>query len=248
VREIINEWADKRGITINPETRQRFITYASLIDDANRKFNITGFKTAEEILENLILGSLEPLCDISVPRGTNFVDIGSGAGIPGLALGIFFKGMPGLLIESNQKKADFIRRTANKLGLKTIEIIHDRAENIAGLKNFRESFDWCFSRALASPFITCEIGAAFIKLNGALFIYSNNSGDDLRKEVIKHASDAGLTTLPPAERCSLRIKQQGIIFRKTKTTPSVYPRNYASMKRDAEAIKGGVIEEQADDI
>ena len=248
MREIINAWSEKRGVTISPETRQRFITYTSLIEDTNRKFNITGFKTEDDILKNLILGSLEPLCDISVPRGTNFVDIGSGAGIPGLVLGIFFKGMSGLLIESNHKKADFIRRTANELGLKTIDVIHDRAENIANLKNFRESFDWCFARALASPFITCEIGAPFIKISGNLFIYSNGSGDELPGAVIKHASETGLAILHQSERNSLKINQKGIILKKIKSTPQVYPRGYAAIKRDSEVIKSGVLEESADDI
>ena len=248
MKEIISEWSEQNGIPISPETRQQFITYASLIDDANRKFNITGFKTGEEILKNLILGSLEPLYDISVPRGTKFVDIGSGAGVPGIVLGLFFKEISGLLIESNHKKADFIRRTANELGLKTIDVIHDRAENIANLKNFRESFDWCFSRALASPYIACEIGAPFIKINGTLFIYSNGSADDLQSEVIKHALKTGLSILPQSERGSLRIKQKGIILKKTRSTPQAYPRAFAAIKRDAETVKGGGIEEPADDI
>ncbi len=248
MKEIISGWSEKKKIQISPETRQRFITYASLIHDTNAKFNITGFKTEEDILKNLILGSLEPLCDINVPRGTNFVDIGSGAGIPGLVLGIYFKSMSGLLIESNNKKADFIRRTANELGLKTIDVIHDRAENIANLKNFRESFDWCFARALASPFIACEIGAPFIKINGTLFIYSNGSADDLHAEVISHASKTGLSILPESERCGMKIDRKGLLFKKIKSTPPSYPRSYAAMKRDAEAIKGSAIEEPADDI
>jgi 16S rRNA (guanine527-N7)-methyltransferase len=248
VKEILCQWFEKKGLQLSPETRQRFVAYVSLIHGTNKNFNITGFKTEEEILNNLILGSLEPLCDINVPRGTNFVDIGSGAGIPGLVLGIFFEGMSGVLIESNHKKADFIRRAAGELGMKTIEVINDRAENIANIKNFRESFDWCFSRALASPYIACEIGAPFIRINGMLYIYSNGSGDDLHKDVIRHASETGLAILPQPERCGLKLGRNGIIFKKMKSTAHSFPRSFAAIKRDAEAIKGSAAGEFANDL
>lgn len=232
---------------VNPETRSRLMTFASLISETNSKFNITGFKTEEEVLEKLILGSLDPLCDINVPRGTTFVDIGSGAGIPGLVLAIFFKGISGTLIESNNKKADFIKRTANELGLKAVEVIHDRAENIAGLKNYRESFDWCFSRAFGSPFIAVEIGAPLVKPGGFLYIYSGKTGEALPEETLDHARKTGLSPVPSKKRAGSSMKNAGILFEKTGTAPDSFPRNYPAIKRDAERIKGSAITENADD-
>ncbi len=240
MHEIIKQWAEKRGIALNIETKQRFVGFAEHIFDANRRFNITGHKTEEEILENLILGSLAPLCDINVPRGTSFVDIGSGAGIPGLAIGIFFKGAKGLLIESSHKKADFIRRTATELGLKNIEVIHDRAENIAGLKEYREAYDWCFARAMSSMFVTCEVGAAFVKIGGLLYVYSNESEADLSDEILDHANIAGLSIASPDDRDQLKIKKEGVLFKKVNSTQDRFPRGYAAIKRDAEALKSGV--------
>ncbi len=233
--EIINEWARAKAIVIEDNVQESLVKYANLVHEANNKFNITGFKTTADILRSLAIGSIDPLCDISVPRGTNFVDIGSGAGAPGIILGIFFRNISGLLVEANHKKANFIDNAIRELALENLKVVRDRVENIAR-EEHRESFDWCFARAFGSAYITMELGAPFVKLNGKLYIYSKGSGEDLPAEVLNHADGLGLSVVQREDRSALGIAKEGILFSKKRTTPKRFPRRFSVIKRDAKRI------------
>jgi 16S rRNA (guanine527-N7)-methyltransferase len=235
--DIIQEMLSSQKIEIDKEKAEKINSFAEMIHDANRMFNLTGIKSKERIIDQLILKSIFPLRDIIVPRGTRFADIGSGAGIPGIALAIYLDNLSGVLIESNRKKADFIRSVINDLELDRIEIICERAEIIAHDKRHREVFSWCFSRAVGRPYIAIELGAPFLKEGGLLYIYSCESNEKLPENTNKHARGLGLDIMSHSDLVDAGLPYEGICFIKKGVTGNKYPRRFAVIKREARELE-----------
>ena len=233
-RDIIQNWCFERKISITAEVEGKFLLLGGLINKTNQKFNLTGLKTSGEIISELIIKSIDPVCDIIVPCGTRFIDLGSGAGIPGIVLAIFFKDFSGVLIESNQKKAGFLKSALSELGLTGLEVVCERAELIARMTEYRESFDWCFARAFGKLLITIELGAPFLKTGGCLYVYSNEQPGDMTEKMLVHAGETGLCIMSHKEQVDLGLSGKGLCFKKERNIQDQYPRKFAVIKREAE--------------
>jgi len=233
-RDIIQEWSQIRKVNLTEQTENKMLQFADMIYSTNQKFNLTGLKTKNEILTELILKSIEPVCDIIVPRGTRFADIGSGAGIPGIPLGIFFGDLSAILIESNQKKAGFIKSVIDELKLENFNVISDRAEAIAASVAHREQYDWVFARAFGKLYITLELASPFVKENGFLYIYSTIVPEQIPDLTLKHVKKLGLSIMSHEQMKEIRLAETGLCFKKEENTPNKYPRKYPVIKREAE--------------
>jgi 16S rRNA (guanine527-N7)-methyltransferase len=234
--EIIVKWFAEYNKSIVKDKADKMIRYAVMIHEANQKFNITGLKTREDILNELILGSIKPLINMDVPRGTKFADLGSGAGIPGIALAIYFGDISGVLIESNNKKVKFIESITKELELLKLQVICGRAEDVAADQSFREKYDWCFIRAMGKLYIMTELGAPFVKKDGYLYIYSNIKSADLPTEEIKHIEKLGFRIMSHDELAQKILPGDGLCLIKKTKTPMNYPRKFAVIKRESEVI------------
>jgi 16S rRNA (guanine527-N7)-methyltransferase len=235
-RDIIQEWLSSQQIDLNNETIEKMLSFAGLIYSTNQKFNLTGLKTKTEILTELILKSIEPVCDIIVPRGTRFTDIGTGAGIPGIPLALFFNNFSGVLIESSQKKTEFIKGVIGELKLENVEVICGRAEEIAVSAVHREQYDWVFARAFGKLHISVELGASFAKSEGFLYVYSTLLPEQIPAQTRKHSEKLGLCIMSHKQMSEIRLVETGLCFKKEKNTPNKYPRMYPIIKREAEKI------------
>ncbi len=160
-------------ITIAKEIQEKLDAYTHLIYEYNQSINITGLKDIESIYSELVIESIEPLKNIDVPRGTLFVDIGSGAGIPGIPLLLFYgENMKAVLIDANNKKIKFLEKAIDVLGISArVTLIQGRAEELAYQKAYRDSFDFAVSRAFAHPLMALEYGLPFVKVGGWMYIY-----------------------------------------------------------------------------
>ncbi|MBN2403148.1 MAG: 16S rRNA (guanine(527)-N(7))-methyltransferase RsmG [Spirochaetes bacterium] len=233
-RDIIQKWLKDKNIRIKDEIEDKMLRFADMIHSANQKFNLTGLKTRTEILTELILRSLDPVCDIIVPRGTRFADIGSGAGIPGVPLAIFFSSFSGTLIESSKKKTEFIKSAVEELGLAGINVICDRAEEIAAGALHREQYDWVFARAFGKLYITLELAAPFVKQKGYLYIYSTIVSEQIPAQTLNHSDKLGINIMSHKQMGDIKLSKTGLCFKKEKNTPNKYPRKYPIIKREAE--------------
>ena len=235
-RDIIEKWLSERKASLTTETIDKMLLLAKLIHETNMKFNLTGLKTKAEILSELILKSIDPLCDITVPRGTSFVDLGTGSGVPGIPLCLFFGGLTGILLDANQKKTEFIKSALEELGLGTGRVLCGRAEEIAHLREHREHYDWCFARAFGKLYITLELGAPFVKPGGHFFIYSTQSPEALHRETLAHSSRLGLDIMSHGAMKQIGLSGEGLCFTKASATPEKYPRKYPTIKREADKL------------
>lgn len=231
-QRMIREWALKNIPKLSLEQENRLNSYARMIFDTNKKYNLTGLKSLESIIKTLVIGSLEPLIAWNVPRGTRFADMGSGSGIPGIPIGIFFDVIQGILFEADKKKADFISYAIKELGLSNLEVCSQRVEELGRGTAYRETFDWVLARAFGSIYTVLELGLPFLNVNGYLYIYSNLIFRDVPVEMIKHAERLGASFIAE-DMPGLPKLSPGILLVKKNITPTEFPRRYSVVRREA---------------
>jgi len=235
---IVREWKERTGVILDDARERKLVAYAESIHETNKKFNITGFKNIEDILENLILGSIEPLAFMKVPRGTIFADMGTGAGIPGVPLAIYNDNWRGVCVDSNSKKVSFVDSVIRGCGIDNLAVINGRLEEVVW-KQMREAFDYVFSRALGEIFLVIEVAAPLLKTGGLLYVYYNAAPDELHPAVLEHVDDVGLYLLERSRYREYGIREDGIVMVKKQATDNTYPRSMTAIRRDIDSkIKG----------
>lgn len=234
---MILQWFNNKRISIELSKVELLAEYANMVYDANLSFNITGFSKKEDIIIKLIVSSLEPIIRVHVPRGTSFVDIGTGAGIPGIPIAIYFDQIHGVLIDSNSRKTDFVQYCIDTLCLKNCRAYCGRIDTYCHDMAFRSSFSYCFSRAFGDLYYTIEYGGPLLHQGGLLYVYANDSGEDIDDGMLKHALNLGLKPINKTIRSETGFSDNGLIFRKEMISEDQYPRSSAILKRELKCLK-----------
>ena len=138
------------GININDEQSEQFQKYIDLILTWNKRTNLVSRKDESKIIENHVLESLSLLVSFEIFPGAKIIDIGSGAGFPALPISLISLDANFLLVESRRKKALFLKEVVSQLKLENVTVIGERVENLAQNPKYENSFDFAFSRAVAS--------------------------------------------------------------------------------------------------
>ena len=217
----------RTGIT-DSKSIQALINYAKAINLENQKYNLTGHKTIENIIDNLIIGSLEPVKCLNVPRGTLFADMGTGAGIPGIPIAIKHSDSQGFLFDSNQKKVRFINKTSAELGIKNINAMEIRVEEAGRMDDYREKFNLVFTRAMSDVYTIAELGSPLLKTGGYIFLFVNRNQLVFDDYLLNHLSDVGLAVESQPEQLH---GDEGLFLRKIKPIDDKFPRRMPVIKR-----------------
>jgi 16S rRNA (guanine527-N7)-methyltransferase len=219
------------GIALDGLQRDRFAAYCRLLQEGNRRANLTGIRAPDAIMINLFLDSLsvDAALPIEIQRSAEvqLVDVGSGAGFPGLPLAIMHPNWSVLLVDSTGKKVSFMKRVIADLGLKQAAARQERAEAIGAGKPWREAADLCTARAVASLDVLLEYCAPLARIGGWLAFPKSG---DVEAEVAQ-ASDAALALgaapgviVPVPPDLGLGDGRATVLYRKLRATPPGYPR------------------------
>tara|TARA_B100002051_G_C16713397_1_gene627910 strand:+ start:41 stop:730 length:690 start_codon:yes stop_codon:yes gene_type:complete len=214
---------------LNPSQLEKLDKYAELIYFENKKYNLTGLKNIEAIKDKLISESISTIsyANINLTDSSKIIDIGTGAGIPGMPLKIINDEINITLVDSNNKKCDFLKMVSSKLGIR-LNIICDRIEDLAHNINYREKYDVCISRALSKISTLHEFSLPFLKLSGeALHIKGNHiSNEIIESEYSAKVLGGSLTNYSTVTTMSSIVK-----YKKTGNTPKSYPRKVGIPKK-----------------
>lgn len=209
---------------IEEEKERIFVLYAKELQIWNKKFNLTAYESEREIVVYHFLDSLLPLPLFPLKEG-KLVDIGTGAGFPGIPLKIIQPRFSLYLLEANKKKVRFLKELRRRLGLE-FEILEGRAEDIAKIPLYREQFDLAVGRAVAPLPVLLEYSLPFLKVGGYLIAYK---GPKLTEEIstVERALAVLGGRLERIASATLPItgeKRMFAIFLKERETPQNYPR------------------------
>ncbi len=225
IREKLVKKGKKMGLKIESRQADAFQTYLELLLSWNEKMNLTAITEPGEVLEKHFLDSLTPLLALPIKQGGKLIDVGTGAGFPGIPLKILRPDIELTLLDGLNKRLTFLGEVCESLGIEANRV-HKRAEEAGLDKKMREAYDVAIARAVAPMNILCEYCIPLIKMKG-YFIAMKGPGAEKELEEAEHALEQlggerarvhGLT-LPGGEERNL------VVVQKRRFTPKGYPRH-----------------------
>lgn len=214
----------KMNISLLKEQYEQFYAYMELLIEWNEKMNLTAITEPKEIILKHFVDSLT--IAKYVEEGKSIIDMGTGAGFPGIPLKIYRKDVKVVLADSLNKRIKFLDEVIDKLKLENVETIHCRAEELGKNKQYREKFDYATSRAVANLSTLSEYLMPFVKLNGkCIFMKTIEVEEELEKA--KKAINTLGGKIEKVDKFEIPESDLGrsiIIVKKEKITPSKFPR------------------------
>ena len=175
---------EKIGIHLEDKQVQQFLVYYELLTEWNKVMNLTAITDFKEVVQKHFVDSLSLIKAVDgsflQKKGISMIDIGTGAGFPGIPLKIVFSDLKVTLLDSLNKRIKFLNEVTGKLELRNITAIHGRAEDFAKQKEYREQFDLSVSRAVANLATLSEYSLPYVKKGGFFFSYK---AEDIEEEI-----------------------------------------------------------------
>ena len=224
--ELLKAGAASIGVELTDQQIEQFIKYYEILVEWNSFMNLTGITEYEEVIQKHFVDSLALCKAIDVNQVNSLIDIGTGAGFPGIPLKIAYPHLEVTLLDSLQKRIKFLDEVVNQLGLEKVETIHGRAEDFAKPSMKRETYDLCVSRAVANLASLSEYCLPYVKVGGYFIPYKSGKVEEELEESKKAVFLLGgkleeevKFTLPDSDisRSLIKIKKVG-------ATPKKYPR------------------------
>ncbi len=215
------------GLILTPQQQEQFHCYYHELIKWNKKVNLTRITNYNEVQVKHFVDSLTiTLALTQIPAGLKVIDVGTGAGFPGLPLKIVFDQIKLVLLESVAKKTAFLHYLVKQLKLEGVEIVTGRAEEIAHQPQYREQFSLVLSRAVANLPTLAELTLPFCKLNGQVILHKKG---EISQEVSSAAKainilGGNLREVKKLDLAGLNDQRYLIIIDKTQPTPLNYPR------------------------
>lgn len=232
MRNILLNGAQRLSISLDEAAIDAFCLYGELLKEKNSVMNLTAITGEKEVAELHFLDCLA-LLTVDAFHGKSVIDIGCGAGFPGLPIKIAEPSIKLTLIDAQQKKVGFLAELCAKLHLSETQCMHARAEEAALLRDMRDSFDFAVSRAVARLYVLAEICLPYVRLGGAFIAMKGTESDAEIKEAEKAFVTLGamLEKITDYEIPGTHIVHRAVIIRKISPTPVGYPRRFTKIQK-----------------
>ena len=230
-KEEMKKNIEKLGIKVTKEMLLNLEEYYKILVEWNKKFNLTRIIEEKEVNLKHFYDSLTLQKAINLYNYRNLIDVGTGAGFPGIVLAIFFKNLQIDLIESNTKKCLFLKEVIKKLSLNNVKVINDRAEKYAKIN--REKYDIATCRAVSHLSIISEISIPMIKVEGYFVPLKSEIKEELTQSEEKILKmNAKLEKILEYKLPIEESKRTIPIIKKISKTNTKYPREYNKITKD----------------
>ena len=223
---VLEKGCENLGISLDEKQKEQFIQFYEYLVEKNKVMNLTGITEFQEVLVKHFLDSLACVKAVDLTKVKKVMDIGTGAGFPGVPLKIAFPHLEECLLDSLKKRVNFLEETFDILGFDKIAAIHGRAEEFAKNKAYREQYDLCVSRAVSNLSTLSEYCLPYVKKGGMFISYKSGKvqeeaeGAERAIELLGgKIKDICYFMLPDSE-----IERSLVVIEKVKNTPGKYPR------------------------
>ena len=231
-KDLLKEKAALYGVDLDDKALERFDIYARLLVEWNEKINLTAITEPDEIVIKHFVDSLSVFSAIEIPEGARVIDVGTGAGFPGVAMLIARPDLDITLMDSTNKKLNVIRDILENMGLEA-NVVHKRAEEAGQSKDFRETYDFATARAVSNLRDLSEFCLPFVKVGGTFISMKSAKADEEIEEGKKAIAVLGGRI---KEKKTFNLEDAGertvILIEKSSATPAKYPRPSAKMAKN----------------
>lgn len=230
LEDILLSGFEELGLSLDKRMLERYRLYAETLVETNKVMNLTAITEEDEIARLHFLDSAA-LLSLTSFEGKRVIDVGTGAGFPGLALKVACPELSLVLLDSLDKRIGFLRETCSALGFDDVACLHARAEEIP--TGYREAFDIAVSRAVARLDLLCELCLPYVK-KGGLFLAMKSRDHAAELDEAKRAITLLGGTVEAEKDYAIPgtdVVHSVICIRKTAITPQKYPRRWAQIKK-----------------
>ena len=231
MKELLYNAAKKAGIELSDEQLNKFETYYEMLIEKNKVMNLTSITEMNDVVMKHFVDSIsiKKYIDLS---GKKIIDIGTGAGFPGIPLAIVFEDAQFTLMDSLNKRIQFLNEVIEAIELKNVETVHDRAEDLARKEGYREKYNYCVSRAVANMSTLLEYCIPFVKKGGSFVAMKGASANEEAAAAVNAARLlGGEKPIIICETLTGNEQRAFIITKKISQTPTKYPRKPSNISK-----------------
>ena len=224
--EQLKRKSEALNIVLNEKQLAMFETYYEMLVEKNKVMNLTAITEKNEVIDKHFIDSISLKKAMDVTKPVKVLDLGTGAGFPGIPLKIAYPNLQVTLLDSLNKRIKFLQEVIEELSLEEIDAIHGRAEDYAKQSGYREQFDICVSRAVANLATLSEYCLPYVKQGGCFISYKSGAVQEELEQSKKAIKELGgrVKEVIPFVLPDTDIERTFVVIEKVKQTPSKYPR------------------------
>lgn len=221
-QKILEKWE----IPFSSEQQEQFVTYYKMLLEKNKVMNLTAITEFDEVLDKHFLDSIALARYVDLTTSISLIDLGTGAGFPGMPLKIMFPNLKVTLADSLNKRIVFLDEVIGELGLTDIQTVHARAEDLAHNSDYREQYDYCVSRAVANLSSLSEYCLPFVRIGGTFISYKSGEIEEELAAAKKAIFLLGgqFDQVIPFQLEGTDLGRSFVLINKDKKTAKTYPR------------------------
>ena len=231
--ELMKNACDSVEMNFDEDKYNKFITYKNLLQEWNEKINLTAITEYEEVIKKHFIDCIKAFSENQFKEAKTLIDVGTGAGFPGLPIAIMKEDLNITLLDSLNKRVNFLNIVKNSLNLTNVTTIHSRAEDGARNKELREKFDIATSRAVANMAVLSEFCLPYVKVGGYFIALKGPAITDELNDAKNAIGTLGGKLIEVIEVSveGTDLKHNLVVIKKVKETPKTYPRKAGSITK-----------------